>query len=127
MRLKIYIPSVVVAFAAGVALSLFLTWKFPSPVRGFSEAEVRAKLGRHVKWKASAIADDKFINTGVVAFSLVRNGERVLVIDWDKKLGLMKHRITEISRVEYEKIIVEDAQEAGPYEMRTEAAKLLSE
>ena len=113
MRLKIYIPSIVVAFAAGVAFTLFLTWKTPSRVRGFSEAEAQAKLGRRVKWKASAIANDKFINTGVVAFSIVRDGERFLVIDWDKKLKPMKHLITEINPVEYKKIIVEEDAKDG--------------
>jgi hypothetical protein len=114
MRLKIYIASIAVAFAFGVALTLLLTSKSPSPVRGFSEAEVQAKVGRHVKWKASRVSNDKFINTGMVAFSMVRDGERLLVIDWDKKLNGMKHRITQISPVEYEKIIVEDAQDGLP-------------
>jgi ABC-type glycerol-3-phosphate transport system substrate-binding protein len=96
------------AFAAGVG-SAFLPSLLHRSAEGFSHEETQAKLGRRVKLKANAFSSDsEFTNTGVVAYSTRDHGERVLVIDWDKKLPGWKHRITQVDRNTYQKLIAED-------------------
>jgi hypothetical protein len=108
MPTKLRFVAFVLACAAGVGSTLFSPL-LHSSVKGFSQEEAQAKLGRQVKLKADAVsAAPKIINRGVVAYAQMDHGERVLVIDWDEKLSGWKHRITQIDRETYEKIIEED-------------------
>ncbi|MDT4955431.1 MAG: hypothetical protein QOJ02_3569 [Acidobacteriota bacterium] len=108
MPTKIRFAAFVLACAAGVG-STFFSSIFKPSVKGFSQEEANAKLGRRVKLKANAIsADPKIVNNGVVAYSEVDHGERILVIDWDEKLSGWRHRITQIDRKTYQEVILEE-------------------
>lgn len=99
----------VLALAAGSVSSTFLSSILQPSVKGFSQEEALAKLGRRVKLKANAISiEPKIVNSGVVAYTEVDHGERVLVIDWDEKLPGWKHRITQIDRKTYQEAILEE-------------------
>ena len=99
--------ALVLALAAGIISSTLFSSSVQKAVEGFSQEEAQAKLGRRVKLKANAI-EPKIVNTGVVAYTTVVHGERVLVIDWDEKLPGWKHRITQIDRQNYQRAIVEE-------------------
>lgn len=108
MPTKLRFVAFVLACAAGVGSTLFSPLPHSS-VKGFSQEEAQAKLGRQVKLKADAVsAAPEIINRGVVAYAQLDHGERVLVIDWDEKLAGWKHHITQIDRETYEKIIEEE-------------------
>ena len=106
MPTKMRLVTFVLACAAGIG-STFISYNFAP--KGFSEAEARAKFGKRVKLKASAArGETRIVNTGVVAYAQIDHGERVLVIDWDEKLPGWKHRITQIDRDDYRKVIEEE-------------------
>lgn len=108
MPTKTRFVAFVLACAAGIG-STFFSSIFQPSVKGFSQAEVQAKMGRRVKLKANAISTDpKIVNSGVVAYAEVDHGERVLVIDWDEKLSGWKHRITQVDRKTYQEVIREE-------------------
>jgi len=108
MPTKIRFVAFVLACAAGIS-STFFSSIFQPSVKGFSQEEVKAKLGRRVKLKAYAISTDpKIVNSGIVAYAQVDHGERVLVIDWDEKLSNWKHRITQVDRKTYQAVIMEE-------------------
>lgn len=108
MLTKIRFVAFVLACAAGIG-STFFSPIFQPSVKGFSQEEVKAKLGRRVKLKASDnnIAP-KIVNSGVVAYAQVDHGERVLIIDWDEQLSGWKHRITQVDRKTYQAVIIEE-------------------
>ncbi len=109
MLTKMRFVALVLAFAAGIISSTFFSFFVQPPVKGFSQEEAQAKLGRRVKLKANAISiEPKIVNSGVVAYTEVDHGERVLVIDWDEKLPGWKHRITQIDRKTYQRVILEE-------------------
>ena len=108
MLTKLRFVAFVLACAAGVG-STFFSSIFQPSVKGFSQEEARAKVGQRVKLKADSVSvNPKTVNRGVVAYSQLDHGERVLVIDWNEKLSGWKHRITQIDRNTYQKVIEEE-------------------
>ena len=108
MPTKLRFIAFVLACAAGVGSTLFFSVLRPS-VKGFSQQEAQAKLGRRVKLKANAVSvEPKIINRGVVAYAQLDHGERVLVIDWDERISGWKHRITQVDRKTYQEVIEEE-------------------
>jgi len=108
MPTKLRFVAFVLACAAGIGSTFFSSLLQPS-VEGFSQEEAQAKLGRRVKLKADSVSvAPKIVNRGVVAYTQLGQGERVLVIDWDEKLSGWKHRITQIDRETYQKVIEEE-------------------
>jgi len=100
--------ALVLAFAAGIAACTFFSFIVRPAVKGFSQEEARAKLGRRVKLRAETLSTQpRIVNSGVVAYAQLDHGERVLVIDWDEKLPGWRHRITQIDRKTYQEVILE--------------------
>jgi hypothetical protein len=78
-------------------------------IPGFTLKDARAKLGRRVELKGNGLeGTSKVIDTGTVAYIDESCGYRSLVIDWDKLLPGMKHRITSIGPDTYKKVIIEE-------------------
>ena len=99
----------VLAFTAGIVSSRLFPPILQPSVKGFSQEEAQAKVGRRVKLKANPISGEpKIVNTGVVAYAEVDHGERVLIIDWDEKLPRWRHRITQVDRKTYQEVILEE-------------------
>lgn len=93
----------------GVGLSSVCHTLSLAKVSGFTPEEARAKIGRRVELKENALeGTSKIINSGTVAYIDERCGYRYLVIDWDRLLPGMKHRITFIDRNTYQKCVVEE-------------------
>jgi hypothetical protein len=102
---KMRFVALVLAFAAGIAACTFFSSIVQPAVKGFSQEEARAKVGRRVKLRIST--QPKIVNSGVVAYAQLDHGERVLVIDWDEKLPGWQHRITQVDRKTYQEVILE--------------------
>jgi hypothetical protein len=108
MLTKTRFVAFVLACTVGIGFTFFSSIFQPS-VKGFSQEEVQAKMGRRVKLKGDTFSTDpKIINRGVIAYAEVDHGERVLVIDWDEKLPGWKHRITQVDRKTYQEVIREE-------------------
>jgi hypothetical protein len=108
MLTKLRFFAFIITCIAGVGTTYFFS-NLQGSVKGFSQEEALAKTGLRVKLKADWVSvNPEIVNKGIVAYAQLDQGERVLVIDWDEKLSGWKHRITQVDRDTYHKVIVEE-------------------